>query len=78
MECILDDECDYDRPHSVNSLSRSISGTFQAVPAKVVEDREEKQSQPKMPQKFAKQRQEFCKSMLDTHSDNQVDQHCVI
>ena len=74
MECILDDECDYDRPHSVNSLSRSISGTFQAVPAKVVEDREEKQSQPKMPQKFAKQRQEFCKSMLDTHSDNQVEQ----
>ena len=80
MECFLDDEDEDRRPNSVISLSRSISGTFQAIPAKILEEEhlggpmeENKniQTAPEVvPQVFAKERQEFCKSMLATHNDN--------
>ena len=77
MECIIDDVYEVKRPNSVNSLSRSISGTFQAIPAHVIQDDDDEETDNKTMQehiKFAKDRQEFCKSMLDTHNDNKAEQ----
>ena len=77
MECIIDDVYEVKRPNSVNSLSRSISGTFQAIPAHVIQDDDDEETDKKTMQehiKFAKDRQEFCKSMLDTHNDNKAEQ----
>ena len=93
MECLMDDNDDsidekvYEEP---NVLSRSISGTFQALPAQVIEQStslpNEVHNVSVPPQesldlppvdKLTKERREFCNSMLTENvssNENVIDQ----
>ena len=83
MECLMDDNDDSieeTMSEEPNILSRSISGTFQAVPAQVIEQTEmEKQKPMELSiDKLNKERREFCNSMLTenaaTKSEHFTDQ----
>ena len=79
----IDDTLDEKLPEEPNALSRSISGTFQAIPARVIEDETETETPPppaELPlpvDKLTKERRDFCNSMLTDNvvtNENMLDQ----
>ena len=84
MECLMDDEESQENGVTEpQPLSRSISGTFQAVPAQIIEDdyEPEAQIQPEREivasPKLIKERRDFCQSMLKENIkavEEQIDQ----
>ena len=73
MECLMDDNDDSIEEtlsEEPNILSRSISGTFQAVPAQVIEQTEMEKPMELSVDKLNKERREFCNSMLTENVAN--------
>lgn len=71
MECYLDtDEADLSKETEFNRLSRSVSGTFQAIPAQII-DAEESEHDV-IQDKVVQVRREFCQNMLKA-SEEMID-----
>ena len=73
LSCVLDDDIEEQSQQQVIELSRSVSGTFHALPAEATyEDIEGNDNMPEVSPNLAQDRKEFCQTMLAQNNTDKV------